>query len=162
MVIKLRKHVIVIVVFALIISVIVAGVIVYFLVNRLTINGNNLVLDSGLDYIFIISLIFTGTMLTTLVSQRLLNGRSMLLEDADLADFESADEQRQPRKTGSVKWFNGSKGYGFITNQEGEDVFVHYKSIRGSRRMLYRGQEVEYFETIENNRLQALEVNINE
>lgn len=34
-------------------------------------------------------------------------------------------------ETGSVKWFNSEKGYGFITRQTGGDVFVHYKSILG-------------------------------
>ncbi len=33
------------------------------------------------------------------------------------------------RKTGSVKWFNSSKGYGFIQQENGEDVFVHFQSI---------------------------------
>ena len=32
---------------------------------------------------------------------------------------------------GTVKWFNGAKGYGFISRQAGEDVFVHFKSIAG-------------------------------
>ncbi len=49
------------------------------------------------------------------------------------------------RTTGSVKWFNGSKGYGFITREEGEDVFVHYSAIQGDGfRNLEEGQNVEF------------------
>mgnify|MGYP000194467101 FL=1 len=35
------------------------------------------------------------------------------------------------RETGTVKWFNNSKGFGFIERQDGEDVFVHFNQIRG-------------------------------
>jgi CspA family cold shock protein len=50
------------------------------------------------------------------------------------------------RVSGVVKWFNANKGYGFISNQEGEDLFVHYSSIRenGGYRSLEEGQEVEF------------------
>ncbi len=50
------------------------------------------------------------------------------------------------RVTGTVKWFNASKGYGFISNDEGEDLFVHFSSIRdnGGYRTLEEGQEVEF------------------
>jgi len=49
------------------------------------------------------------------------------------------------RVTGTVKWFNGSKGYGFIQPEEGEDVFVHYSAIRGSGfRNLTEGERVEF------------------
>jgi CspA family cold shock protein len=50
------------------------------------------------------------------------------------------------RVTGVVKWFNATKGYGFISNDEGNDVFVHYSSIRndGGFRSLEEGQEVEF------------------
>ena len=49
------------------------------------------------------------------------------------------------RQTGTVKWFNGSKGYGFIAQEGGEDVFVHYSAIQGEGfRNLEEGQSVEF------------------
>lgn len=49
------------------------------------------------------------------------------------------------RIIGTVKWFNGSKGYGFIEREDGEDVFVHYTSINGDGfRNLDEGQRVEF------------------
>ena len=46
---------------------------------------------------------------------------------------------------GTVKWFNGAKGYGFITRQNGEDVFVHFKAIRGDGyRTLNEGDQVQF------------------
>jgi CspA family cold shock protein len=47
--------------------------------------------------------------------------------------------------TGTVKFFNTEKGYGFISQSEGEDVFVHYSNIEGSGfRSLEEGQSVEF------------------
>ena len=49
------------------------------------------------------------------------------------------------RTTGTVKWFNGAKGYGFIEREEGPDVFVHHSAIRGEGfRNLEEGQSVEF------------------
>jgi len=49
------------------------------------------------------------------------------------------------RVLGTVKWFNGGKGYGFIEREEGEDVFVHYSAIQGDGfRNLDEGQRVEF------------------
>jgi CspA family cold shock protein len=49
------------------------------------------------------------------------------------------------RGTGKVKWFNESKGYGFIERPEGGDLFVHYSAIQGNGfRTLAEGQEVEF------------------
>ena len=47
--------------------------------------------------------------------------------------------------TGKVKWFNAEKGFGFITNSEGKDVFVHYSSINSDGfKTLEQGQTVTY------------------
>jgi CspA family cold shock protein len=47
---------------------------------------------------------------------------------------------------GVVKWFNGSKGYGFISREDGDDVFVHYSAIEdtGGYRTLEEGDKVEF------------------
>ncbi|WP_428261988.1 cold-shock protein [Haliangium sp.] len=51
------------------------------------------------------------------------------------------------RVSGTVKWFNDAKGYGFIVRDDGRDVFVHYTSIVGEGfRTLNQGQLVEYDE----------------
>jgi CspA family cold shock protein len=48
-------------------------------------------------------------------------------------------------ETGTVKWFNGSKGYGFITREEGADVFVHYNAIEGDGyKTLDEGDQVQF------------------
>jgi len=49
------------------------------------------------------------------------------------------------RETGTVKWFNASKGYGFIGREDGPDVFVHYSAIESDGyRTLQEGQRVEF------------------
>ncbi len=48
-------------------------------------------------------------------------------------------------ETGTVKWFNGSKGFGFISREEGDDVFVHYNAINGAGfKTLDEGEKVEF------------------
>lgn len=47
--------------------------------------------------------------------------------------------------TGTVKWFNAEKGYGFISREDGDDVFVHFSSIEGTGyKTLEEGQKVEF------------------
>jgi len=77
-----------------------------------------------------------------------------------IRNYESDGESRMnERITGTVKWFNAVKGYGFIGREEGEDVFVHYSAIKmdGYRR-LDKGMQVEF--TIEEGEkgLQAADV----
>jgi CspA family cold shock protein len=65
------------------------------------------------------------------------------------------------RINGTVKWFNGSKGFGFIEREGGADVFVHFSAIQGDGfRNLEEGQKVEF--TVENGPkgLQAANVTI--
>ena len=65
------------------------------------------------------------------------------------------------RKEGSVKWFNNTKGYGFIQQKSGEDVFVHYQSIIGDGyRSLEENDRVEFLETEGSRGLQASDVRV--
>ena len=49
------------------------------------------------------------------------------------------------RHTGTVKWFNDAKGFGFIERSDGDDVFVHYSSIQGDGfKSLTEGQTLEF------------------
>jgi CspA family cold shock protein len=63
------------------------------------------------------------------------------------------------KETGSVKWFSPSKGFGFITRDNGEDIFVHFRSISGDgHRILREGQRVEFEVTEGTKGLQAEDV----
>ncbi len=65
------------------------------------------------------------------------------------------------RERGKVKWFNNSKGYGFIERTQGDDIFVHYSAIQvEGYRTLKDGQDVEF--TVQNGAkgLQAEEVTL--
>lgn len=60
---------------------------------------------------------------------------------------------------GKVKWFNDKKGYGFITGEDGKDVFVHHSAIQSEGfRSLGEGQEVEFEVTKGAKGLQATQV----
>ncbi len=52
------------------------------------------------------------------------------------------------RQTGTVKWFNDEKGFGFITPQSGDDLFVHFKAIQSDGfKSLKEGQQVSFIAT---------------
>ncbi len=63
------------------------------------------------------------------------------------------------KEQGTVKWFNASKGFGFIQRKRGEDVFVHYSSIEGEGYRSLEEREVVEFEVVEGPKgLQAFHV----
>lgn len=67
---------------------------------------------------------------------------------ASKSSTDEEEEEDDDREEGTVKWFNSSKGFGFLTRDNGEDVFVHYRAIRGrGRRFLIEGQLVRFYVT---------------
>ena len=63
------------------------------------------------------------------------------------------------RETGTVKWFNDAKGFGFISRENGEDVFVHFRAIQSSGfKSLQEGQKVSFVVAKGQKGLQADEV----
>lgn len=69
--------------------------------------------------------------------------------------------EEDDREEGLVKWFNVSKGFGFVTRESGEDVFVHFRSIRGrGHRSLQEGQRVRFGVVESSKGLQAEDVTI--
>ncbi len=100
------------------------------------------------------ALIFAGTYLGNVQggSQRRSFKRygTMVEEDTD-----------DGRERGTVKWFNVKKGFGFITRDGGDDVFVHFRSIRGhGHRSLTEGQQVKFNVTEGDKGLQAENVSV--
>ena len=68
-------------------------------------------------------------------------------------------EPAEGREQGTVKWFNTSKGFGFISRENGDDVFVHFRAIRGEgHRILIEGQRVEFAVANREKGLQAEDV----
>ena len=89
---------------------------------------------------------------TSLASQLIGGGSSS--ESESESSYSSSD-----REMGTVKWFNVRKGYGFITRDAGDDVFVHFRNIEGSgRRAIEEGQRVSFVVTDGDKGLQADEV----
>lgn len=71
----------------------------------------------------------------------------------------SRGEPSGGRARGTVKWFNTSKGFGFISRDNGEDIFVHFRAIRGEgHRVLVEGQRVEFTVAQRDKGLQAEDV----
>lgn len=79
--------------------------------------------------------------------------------DNDDADYD--DDSPEGDEEGTVKWFNVKKGFGFIVRDSGDEVFVHFRAIRGSgRRVLRQGQLVRFSVVDADKGLQADNVSI--
>lgn len=92
--------------------------------------------------------------IATSFASQLVGGSSSENESEGESSYSSSD-----REMGTVKWFNVRKGYGFITRDAGDDVFVHFRNIEGSgRRSIEEGGRVSFVVTDGDKGLQADEV----
>lgn len=93
------------------------------------------------------------TLLAAVVLHLALNLRKVSTKSTPLS------QDLSDRETGTVKWFNTSKGFGFISRDSGDDIFVHFRAIRGEgHRVLVEGQRVEFTVMDRDKGLQAEDV----
>ena len=100
--------------------------------------------------------IFIGSIITSRISTRV-----EPLQEADGVEVVSDPGADDDRETGQVKWFNRTKGFGFIIRDNGGEVFVHHRNIRGSgRRSLKDGEFVRFKVATHDKGLQAEQVSV--
>ncbi len=110
--------------------------------------------------IITVSAFLLATVATVLLGN-LITGGAPSVATSEGGHSAVADANDDDREQGSVKWFNVSKGFGFITRDNGDDIFVHYRSIRGEgRRRLYDGQDVSFTVIDSDKGLQADDVDV--
>ena len=115
-------------------------------------NAENISTTNGL--ITLAALIFVSTIASALAKSNPATAKTTNNQEIN----ENSDNSRE---SGTVKWFNTSKGFDFITRDNGDDVFVHFRSIRGQgHRTLFEGQRVEFSITEGDKGLQAEDVAI--
>jgi len=103
----------------------------------------NKLLRSDFDQLLILLVtFFIATAATALIVGN--NRGTSINQDAEKAAWKPSNGNAR-REHGTVKWFNVSKGFGFIVKNDGEEIFVHFRSIRGEgRRGLRDGQSVSF------------------
>ena len=127
---------------------IVIGLIAYE-ITKLSLNGSIQIPDTTSEISLLLLFIATS-----FVSQFVGGGSARAGTSASTSSYDSSD-----REMGTVKWFNVRKGYGFITRDAGDDVFVHFRNIEGKgRRAIEEGQRVSFVVTTGDKGLQADEV----
>ncbi len=106
-----------------------------------------------------LGLVFVLTLVSCVIASAI-SGNSEGAVEAGV-DYVDEDDANDDREGGTVKWFNVTKGFGFITRDQGDDVFVHFRSIRGSgHRSLSEGQRVKFEVVTSDKGLQAEDVSI--
>ncbi len=130
----------------------VISIIVYLAL--VAINGGNFVPASAENYISL-AILFIGIYVSTIGTYSSSSSSSSSPASRKAVSKKASDDSEE----GSVKWFNVKKGYGFITRDQGDDVFVHYRNLEGKgRRSIAEGQRVSFIVVDGDKGLQAEEV----
>ena len=103
------------------------------------------------------AILFLGILTAVLLVAQTQSSASQGSDDDDDDDYDDFSEE--DFEEGAVKWFNTKKGYGFITRDQGDDIFVHFRNIKGQgRRSLTDGERVTFVVTGGDKGLQAAHV----
>ncbi len=117
-------------------------------------NGNFPATTPELSRLFII--IVAVLIASFIATPRNAPGRKSKAKSSTSNSSGSVTASDAERETGSVKWFNVRKGYGFITRDKGDDVFVHFRNLEGKgRRSVAEGERVSFVITNGDKGLQA-------
>lgn len=109
-----------------------------------------LLLGSAISYPALLAAFSIATVATALLVSRTSSSNTSASSNTPAKSTQNKPAGRataddSAREQGLVKWFNVSKGFGFITKDDGEEIFVHFRSIRGEgRRGLRDGQRVSF------------------
>ena len=141
----------------LILAAVVAVIISGFYQGHISTSGNIYQIDAVTMGAFIIACL-AAVLVGELLPSRSVNNAQ---KSGNKKITKQTASNEADREEGSVKWFNVSKGFGFITRENGEDIFVHYRSIRGQgRRRLFDGQAVSFVVIDSDKGLQADDVDV--
>ncbi len=127
---------------ALVSAVLLAGLVAVVLpkvVTGLQVEGSVMAIEGMKMFLFLVAVF---GFVISIVSVQLSPSRRRRFRNSGTVVEQDVEDGRE---RGVVKWFNVKKGFGFITWDEGEDVFVHFRSIRGQgHRSLTEGQRVKF------------------
>lgn len=123
----------------LIVSLVIATI--AFTLTSLLITGSVQLDGDGFGFKMLLGFYIATTVTALVVRDPAVTGSSTGSGHPEAQSASSEDD----REWGQVKWFNVSKGFGFIVKDDGEEIFVHFRSIRGEgRRALKDGQRVSF------------------